>query len=383
MPWAFLAASLLGAAFTWNAFRPWFRPGPAAVVSFFAGWLTTELALHNLAWQAALAAFFVHTGALRAWPGWLAIGVTALSWSGLVVSIRRSLRARRAVEGALREVLDPIDHEAFVASAPRLDWRQILLPIPVRHRGVERVPGVVYHQSGRLRLRLDVWRPRGGATGAPTLLYVHGGAWILGDRSTQGLPLMQHLAARGWVCFGIDYRLSPRATFPDHLIDVKRAIAWVREHGAEYGADPRVLVVAGGSAGGHLAALAALTANDPALQPGFEHVDTSLSACVPLYGVYDFADRHGAFAHRGLESLLERHVMKVAKDRAREAWDRASPIHLVHDRAPPFLLVHGELDTLVPIEHARHFARALRAASREPVVFAEIPGAQHAFEIFP
>lgn len=383
MPWVFLAASLVGAAFTWNAFRPWFRPGPAAVASFLAGWLTTELALHHLAWQALMTALFVHFGALRAWPGWIALALVGISWTGLAVSIRRSLRARRAAETALAEVLDPIDHAPHAAPAPKLDWRKVLLPIPVRHRAAVRLRDVVYHEQGRLRLRLDVWRPREDGAGRPALIYVHGGAWVLGDKSSQGLPLMQHLAAHGWVCFGIDYRLSPRATFPDHLVDVKRAIAWVREHGATFGADPRVLVIAGGSAGGHLAALAALTANEPAYQPGFEEADTSVSACVPLYGVYDFADRHGTFAHHGLENLLARHVMKVGKDRAPEAWDRASPIHLVHAGAPPFLLVHGELDTLVPIEHARQFARALRAVSREAVVLAEIPGAQHAFEVFP
>ena len=97
-----------------------------------------------------------------------------------------------------------------------------------------------------------------------------------------GLPLMYHLAARGWVCVAANYRLSPRATFPDHLIDVKRALAWIKRHGAEYGADPDFVVVTGGSAGGHLAALVALTANDPEYQPGFEDVDTTVQALRPV-----------------------------------------------------------------------------------------------------
>jgi acetyl esterase/lipase len=185
------------------------------------------------------------------------------------------------------------------------------------------------------------------------------------------------------VCVSINYRLSPRATFPDPIVDVKRAIAWIREHAAEYGADASFLVVTGGSAGGHLCALAALTANDPEWQPGFEHVDTHVDACVAFYGVYDFTDSQGHYHHRGLARLLERTVMKVPFETGRVAYERASPLSRVSEQAPPFLVVHGDRDTLVPVEVARHFVAALRARTKAPVAYAEIPGAQHAFEIFP
>ena len=114
----------------------------------------------------------------------------------------------------------------------------------------------------------------------------------------------------GWVGFNIDYRLSPAATFPDHLVDVKRAIAWVREHAAEYGADPDFICLTGGSAGGHLCALAALTADDPAYQPGFEDADTSVAAAVPFYGVYDLTDSEGIYYRELLEWVLERYVLQ-------------------------------------------------------------------------
>ena len=100
------------------------------------------------------------------------------------------------------------------------------------------------------------------------------------------MPLLTHLAANGWVGFSIDYRLSPRATFPDHLVDVKRAIAWVREHADTYAVDPSFIAITGGSAGATLATLAALTPGDAALQPGFEHADTSVAVFVALYGLY-------------------------------------------------------------------------------------------------
>ena len=148
------------------------------------------------------------------------------------------------------------------------------------------------------------------------------------------------------MCISANYRLSPAARFPDHLVDVKKVIAWVREHGDEYGADPSVLFVAGSSAGGNLASAAALTPNDPRFQPGFEDVDTSVTAAVALYGYY---------GHYGGE--------------------RASAPHTyVRADAPPFFVAHGELDTLVLVEDARAFVEQLRNTSSGPVVYAELPG---------
>jgi acetyl esterase/lipase len=119
------------------------------------------------------------------------------------------------------------------------------------------------------------------------MVYIHGGAWIIGEKREQGKPMMYELVARGWVCVAINYRLSPKATWPDHIVDAKRAVAWVKEHIAEYGGDPSFVAVSGGSAGGHLCALLALSAGDPTFQPGFEEADTSVEACVPFYGVMD------------------------------------------------------------------------------------------------
>ena len=120
----------------------------------------------------------------------------------------------------------------------------------------------------------------------------------MGDKREQGLPMMHELARRGWVCVTVNYRLSPKATWPAHIVDCKRALAWVREHIAEYGGDPDFIAVSGGSAGGHLSALLALTPNEPEWQPGFEDLDASVDACLPFYGVYDMTvdpSRSGAY----------------------------------------------------------------------------------------
>jgi len=388
VPGLFLLATLVGAWFTYNAFWPVHRAPRFSVVSFFAGWLTTELAVHHIAWQAVMTGVFVWAGALRSWPGILGLAITLVSWAGLMRCYQGARRAEAVVEDALRRGLgtsyrEEIRPEVRARFAPAVHWRQIVVPFPIRHPEVERARDIVYaHAEGRA-LTLDVYHHRSRPEGCPTLLQIHGGAWVVGSKNEQGLPLMMHLAARGWVCVSANYRLSPRATFPDHLVDCKRAIQWIREHGAEFGADPDFLVVTGGSAGGHLAALVGLTADDPEYQPGFAAVDTAVRACVAFYGVYDFTDRYGIWPHQGLLRLLERRVMKVSRAEAPGAYDRASPMSRVHPAAPPFFVIHGDRDTLVPVAEARRFADDLRRVSRAPVVYAEIPGAQHAFEIFP
>lgn len=386
--WLFLTGALIGAWFTYNAIRPTDLGPRRSAVSFFAGWLTTELALHHVAWQAVFTLGFIAAGALVAWPGKLALLITLGSWTGLLWCYWHARAAEEIVERALGEALGPeyrseIDPAVQVRMAPEVDWRQLVVPIPVRHPSVEKIKDIVYARVTGLNLKLDIYRPRERSGPCPTLLQIHGGAWVLGSKNEQGLPLMLQMASRGWVCVSVDYRLSPHATFPDHLIDLKRAIAWIREHGPGYGADPDFIAVTGGSAGGHLAALVALTANDRKLQPGFEDVDTSVRCCVPFYGVYDFTDRHGAYRNRGLATILEKRVMKAALDEAREAYEEASPLSRVHADAPPFFVIHGDKDTLVPVDVARHFYAELKKLSRNPVVYAEIPGAQHAFEIFP
>jgi acetyl esterase/lipase len=385
IPWLFLGWSLVGVALAANVLWP--RPAPSglSIVSFFAGWLVGEMALHALAFQVLAAAVFIALGGAVGWPGLAALVLTGVGAVLLLAGHRLAMRAAVAVETAFHQgVPAAVEAEAL---PPSLGTWPLLVPFPVRHRAVVSRWHVPFHTVNGLTLRLDVHRarePRPASAGpAPTLVYVHGGGWVLGFRERQGLPLMQHLAAHGWVCVSVDYRLSPRATFPDHLVDVKRALAWVRAHADELGADPGFVAIAGNSAGAHLAALAALTANDGAYQPGFEDVDTSVAACVGFYGVYDLLDRRAQWRHGGMKRLLARHVMKATRADAPAAYEAASPVSRVHPDAPPFLLVHGTHDTLAPVGESRHLFERLRAVSRAPSAYVEVPGAQHAFEVFP
>jgi acetyl esterase/lipase len=234
-------------------------------------------------------------------------------------------------------------------------------------------------RAGR-RTRLDIYHPREPGTGRPVLIQVHGGGWVIGKKEEQGLPLMMHLAARGWVCVAPNYPLSPKATWPEHLVALKRAVAWTREHIAEYGGDPSFLTITGGSAGGHLATLVALTPSEKKYQPGFEDADTSVQACVPFYGAYDLAN---VLETKAGDQRLDYFLAKtVFKSQDRTAFEDATPLLHVHADAPPFFVIHGSHDSLVPVEEARDLVRRLREVSGQPVVYAELPGAQHAFDVF-
>src|ERR1039457_1729376 len=105
MPEAFLIVSLIGVAFTLNAYRPRRRQSVLVLPSFFAGWLTSELAAHHIAWQAVATIWFVAAGALAAWPGWVALVLTLGSWVGLPFLARGGARTREVADEALRSGL--------------------------------------------------------------------------------------------------------------------------------------------------------------------------------------------------------------------------------------------------------------------------------------
>lgn len=384
----FLSRQLLQLGLVGNALRP--LPGaPAGIPAFFSGWLTAELAPHLMALDAADIA--VHLARRppsgpRTRTDTLGLLAGAAGLAGYAALIAGARRAGDVVENALVDELGAHYRDA-IARDPLPDdlhasWSSLALPFRMRNVEVTRNRRLPYAPGGR-RYEMDVFHHVDKPAGAPILLQVHGGGWVIGEKDQQGLPLMLHMAARKWVCVAINYPLSPRARWPEHLVAVKRAMQWIREHASEYGGDPSFVAVTGGSAGGHLAAMLALTGGDESLQPGFEQVDTSVQACVPHYGVYDFTDESGAASakHR-LDRLLRRYVMSPDATYP-EDYRAASPLYRVNADAPPFLVVHGRNDTLVPVTEARAFVARLREVAKNPVAYAELPGAQHAFDVFP
>jgi acetyl esterase/lipase len=383
----FLVLSGIGFALTANARFPRHPGGVLAIPSFFAAWPVSELAPQVLIVQIAGAGLFVAGGALDSTAGVVALVLAAVSWTGLVSLSREAARSGAVVERALALGLGADYGNAIGpvrdGTAQRaISLLRLALALPLPDRRIEVLRNVRYADGAGRRHLLDVYRPAVPVTGAPVLVQIHGGAWIIGEKRQQGRPLMYELAAHGWVCVAPNYQLSPRVLFPEHLVDVKRALRWVREEVAGYGGDPDFVVVTGGSAGGHLAALAALTPNDPEYQPGFEDVDTSVTACVPFYAPYDLTRRFAGRGADGFGGLLERMVVGQRLAEAPDVYARASPIERIGPEAPPFMVVHGTADSLVSVEAARAFAVELREVSSQPVVFVELPGAEHAFEVF-
>jgi len=230
---------------------------------------------------------------------------------------------------------------------------------------------------------LDVWRSGADTVQrpAPVLVFIPGGAWVFGRRGLQGHALMAHLARRGWVCLSVQYRSSPRHRWPRQMTDVKAAIAWARTNAQRFGGDPNFVAVAGCSAGGHLATLAGLTANDPQWQAELPaDADTSVDAVVSVYGLYDWHDRSTPERERFME-FLERVVVKRSQARHPEVFRAASPTERVHSFAPPFLAVHGSNDGLIPVAEAREFVDRMQSVSESTVGYIELPGGGHGFDL--
>jgi acetyl esterase/lipase len=382
---ALLVAGIVGLVHALNALAP--RKGRLLLIpSFFMSWLAIELAPWWLFWHLVLGAWFVAAGALDETSGWVGLALLVASAAVHAAIIGRARHTTVQVSEAMRDLeLDPDER------APTFPRSKVWFPFLLkRWPATTTVKNVVFgegttRKGKAVRLRLDVVKPRDARPGdrRPGLLQIHGGAWILGDKREQGQPLMGHLASNGWVCINANYRLSPGVAAPEHLVDCKKAIAWWRAHAEEHGGDPDFLCVTGGSAGGHLCALVALTANDPRYQPGFEDVDTTMAAAVPFYGVYDFTNRNGTWHKDTVRRFFGPWVVQKRFDEDPQAFADYSPLDHIHADAPPCLVVHGSLDTLAPVEDARAFVDALRAVSRQPVLYAEMAGAQHAFEVFP
>ncbi|MGC1798910.1 MAG: alpha/beta hydrolase [Solirubrobacterales bacterium] len=287
---------------------------------------------------------------------WLGFGFAILASAGLLVLRQRQLGTGPTVERALDEGLgsgwrDDVDAELAARLRRRPSFASLFFtPIAFRRQGVERIANIRYGPAGGRNL-LDLYRDPSNHSNRPTLIYFHWGAFRFGSKSFGARNLLYRLASQGWLSVSANYR----STFPDPLIDVKRVVAWLGEQGQEYGADPNAVFLAGSSAGGHLALLAALTPNNPLLQPGFEGTDTSVAGAISLYAYY------GPISSGGLPS---------------------SPLAYVKATAPPCLVVHGDQDTLVIVDDARRFVKKLRDASSNPVVYAELPGTQHGFDLF-
>jgi acetyl esterase/lipase len=366
-----LALLLVGLTSFFGTFVALVRVRHPAMLSFIvmmAGWLVGELAVFHLLLQAVVALGLVIGGGLDQTRGWIGLAALGVSWIGLVRVQIVAGKARGSIARDLAAVIDD-------ATAPLRTRRpaRSMLARPFHHdrSDLKITRDVGYgpeprHQLDLYRLATPPDKPR------PVMIYVHGGAWIIGKKEQQGLPMIHALAKQGWLVVPVRYGLAPRHRFPTAITDVERAVDWVSDHAEELDADSNFVAISGGSAGGHLAALAALG-------PTVGH---RIAACVPIYGAFDFTDSQEIRGYASMRVFLERAVMPTKLVDDRSGWEAASPIFRVDTEAPPFLVVHGTHDVLLWREETRSFVAALRAASSASVTSVEVPGAQHAFDLF-
>ena len=297
-------------------------------------------------------------------------GVTLLL---LLVTLSRSYKGSQVLDRVVPDG-SKTPFSEFVTGA--------LFPLKIRKPGVRKIADIAYGDAG-VKNTLDIYVPETKPnTPMPVLFHIHGGAWVVGRKKQQAQPLIQHLVSKGWIAVDINYRLGPNNKFDVLYSDVMRAMAWVKTHISEYGGDPNFVTVTGGSAGGHLTALLALRPNDPDFKVGFEDVDCSVQAAVPVYGVYDFLDRTGemTLGQTELEAFMGKLVMPGPIETHRAFWDNVSPMGNLHADAPAMLVLHGRYDALASFKGAKIFVEALRKVSKNDVAFAALPSGQHAYD---
>lgn len=273
--------------------------------------------------------------------------------------------------------------------------------------------------TGR-QLLCDIWQPPQNVSPSRlAFIYMHGSAFYMLDKDYGTRPFFRHLAAQGHVIMDVAYRLAPETDIMGMIHDVKRAVAWMKEHAADYGIEPERIVVGGGSAGGHLALMTAYTASDPQFAPGeLTGEDLSVCAVVSLYGPTDLAalyyhtNQHlaprsvpirrkkttaarvsrwilksaGKDYHRlGLDKDFEKTgalapILGGHPDECPERYALLSPLTHVHTACPPTLLIHGQHDIMAPVTTTRSlYVRLLQY--KIPAVLHILPQTDHGFDL--
>lgn len=342
-----------------NALRPPSRDKPWwARPLWLPAMLTSELLPLRFGVSFVLSSVLVWFDALDHVVGVVGGVLLIVGWAGY---LGLGARARQAASIAARALRMPPPQPIALPLQRRATRYPFTVP-----SDIERIEDIEY-ESGCL---LDVYRST-ASDGSRVLIQVHGGGWTGGHKRQQARPLMHHLASRGWTCVSISYPLDRSLLLQPRIDAVHAAISWVRAGESADGVSPEFIALTGGSAGGHLASIAALQATRSG-----DHVH----ACVPLYGIYDLSNRNKT---RDDWPVIPKILIGATPAEAPELYSAASPLDQVHENAPPFLIVHGTHDSLVPPAEARHFAAALDSVSRSEVSLFEVPGATHSFDIVP
>ncbi|MCX7010344.1 MAG: alpha/beta hydrolase [Kiritimatiellaeota bacterium] len=243
--------------------------------------------------------------------------------------------------------------------------------------GVKVEKDVAYLPAGRAE-KADLYLPDNLAAGAKAqaLLWIHGGGFSGGDKA-QGreLNIGTNFAARGYVMMSINYALQQKGgaqAWPQNIHDCKTAVRWLRANAARLHLDPDRIAVGGGSAGGHLASMVALTKPEDGLDPKgpYGEFSCAVQAGMDFYGCVDLTTWHNS------------PMLGKTKEEDQEAYRKASAQTYARKDSPPMLILHGTADKTVDIKQSETLAEALKKAGAV-VEFVTIPGAPHTFHLQP
>ena len=206
---------------------------------------------------------------------------------------------------------------------------------------------IVYRMVDDIELRMDIYYPKTADSLYPTVMYVHGGGWISGSKSSgAGMQDIPTLLSRGYVVVSVDYRLAPCCKFPAQIEDVKCAVRYLRAHAEELKIDPDHIGAYGGSAGGHLVTLLGTSSDDLFRGDCPWSGSARVQAVVDMFGPADF-------------SLFDSSVFSVAErvfgvsESSDPIFIQASPVTWASSDDPPFLILHGDKDTIVPLSQSQ------------------------------
>lgn len=380
MAYLIITVSLWMTVSALTALRPG-RRGVFAALAYPVGWAAGELPVQAIIFEVLLLALLHWWG----WPTpWLSLFVFVVS--AIVVTENLALIVVQFLSrSVVRRALATSPRRPLRVGPPRDDvagsWWRTMLQLPFHPRDLQVSSNVAY--GAHHRQRLDVWRTSRTPQNAPVIIYFHGGGWTFGDKREQGRPMLHEFVSRGWIVVTSNYRLAPNDPWPAHIIDAKRVLGWAKKFVANYGGDPDRIVLAGGSAGGHLASLLALAEPGDWLSEDQRNVtDWSVRGCVSLYSVLEMTgdEAHWHGLGHGLRVLLERRVVQRPYAGNHDLYEAMSPLHRIRVDAPPFLVVQGGNDTLVDVNVARDFVEEFRVRALAPVYYVELPLTQHAFD---
>jgi acetyl esterase/lipase len=217
---------------------------------------------------------------------------------------------------------------------------------------------VTYCTNDGVDLLMDVYFPWKPAGPSPVVMFVHGGGWVAGTRTgTPGMSYFLDLARRGYTTFSIDYRLATTYTFPANIIDVKCAVRHIRASAKEYNIDPNRIGAWGASAGGHLVALLGTSDASAGWDVG-QYADQSsrVNVVVDMYGIHDLTTEYVVGNVRGLDRMVF-----AAKGPTDPILAKASPVTYITPDDPPFLILHGDMDPVIPYTQSQIFQDRLIA----------------------